>query len=98
MQNEKIGFSSMFSKFAEIDEYAVHKFTNRKFIVTFCFSQLTGDITVSGNCRVRIYKSYMHEHFGFCSQQNYGKSVVYQLTDLVYTIAQENVAKFIIRK
>ena len=33
----------------------------------FCFSQLTGNITISGNCRVRIYKSYMHKHFCFCS-------------------------------
>ena len=33
----------------------------------FCFSQLIGNITISGNCRVRNYKSYMHEHFCFCN-------------------------------
>ena len=28
---------------------------------------LIGNITISGNCCVRIYKSYMHEHSCFCS-------------------------------
>ena len=58
----------------------------------FGFSQLIGNITISGNFRVQIYKSYMHEHFCFCSltkfyisAYNYIISVVYQLTDLVYT-------------
>ena len=33
----------------------------------FCYSQLIGNITIRGSCRVQIYKSYMHEHFCFCS-------------------------------
>ena len=31
----------------------------------FGFSQLIGNIIISGNCRVRIYKYYMPEHFCF---------------------------------
>ena len=33
----------------------------------FRFSQLIGNITISGNCCVRFCKSYMHEHFCFFS-------------------------------
>ena len=33
----------------------------------FCFSQLIGSITISGNCRLRINKFYMHEYFCFFS-------------------------------
>ena len=32
-----------------------------------CFSQLIGNITISGNCCVWIYKSCMHERFCFCN-------------------------------
>ena len=32
-----------------------------------CFSELIGNITIGGNGRVQIYKSYMHEHFCSCS-------------------------------
>ena len=33
----------------------------------FCFIQVIQNITISGNCHVRIYKSHMHKHFYFCS-------------------------------
>ena len=33
----------------------------------FCFIQVIQNITISGNCHVRIYKSHMHKHFDFCS-------------------------------
>ena len=62
---KKLAFPLCSQNLLKIDEYDVHKFTNLKWMVTFCFSQLTGNITVSGNCCVQIYKSYMYEILGF---------------------------------
>ena len=62
---KKLAFPLCSQSLLKIYEYDVHKFTNPKCMVTFCFSQLTGNITVSVNCCVQIYESYMHDILGF---------------------------------
>ena len=48
--------------------------TNLQIVNVWSFfrsSKLIGNITISGNCHVQIYKSHMHEHFCFCSLKRF---------------------------
>ena len=45
----------------------MQKFTSPKYLVIFLLQQLIGSISISDNCHVRVYESYMHKHFCFCS-------------------------------
>ena len=63
---KKLDFPLCSQNLLRIDEYAVHSLQILTAWTFFCFCHLTGNITISVNCRARIYKSHMQGHFCFC--------------------------------